>query len=215
MPTPSDWVAIVFSIGQLLWRMKALGMLRGLSHTEFIVGREDGRVYFLETSARVGGAHIADLVEAATRLHTWLHLDPDSRLVQWLYDKVDTITTGSIKVVASVEVVYGLLLCMEGYGLLMRRKWAEVLVIVATCLPIPVELYELVEHPGLGKVFIIGLNLFIVGYLYRRRQAFLTRAQRRALKAAKVHAQAPAQGGASSAPPPALLPTPCTQAARS
>ena len=144
-----------------------------------------------------------DLVEAATRLHTWLHLDPDSRLVQWLYDKVDTITTGSIKVVASVEVVYGLLLCMEGYGLLMRRKWAEVLVIVATCLPIPVELYELVEHPGLGKVFIIGLNLFIVGYLYRRRQAFLTRAQRRALKAAKVHAQAPAQGGASSAPPPA------------
>jgi len=51
--------------------MAALGMLRGVSHTEYIVGHGDGRVYFLETSARVGGAHIADLVEAATGLNMW------------------------------------------------------------------------------------------------------------------------------------------------
>jgi hypothetical protein len=51
--------------------MAALGMLRGVSHTEFIKGREDGRIYFLETSARVGGAHIANLVEAATGLNLW------------------------------------------------------------------------------------------------------------------------------------------------
>jgi hypothetical protein len=46
--------------------LAALGLLRGVSHTEYIIGREDGRVYFLETSARVGGAHIAELVEAAS-----------------------------------------------------------------------------------------------------------------------------------------------------
>lgn len=51
--------------------MAGLGMLRGVSHTEFIQAREDGRVYFLETSARVGGAHIADLVEAATGINLW------------------------------------------------------------------------------------------------------------------------------------------------
>ncbi|HXK05145.1 MAG TPA: ATPase [Verrucomicrobiae bacterium] len=51
--------------------MAGLGMLRGVSHTEYIVGRDDGRVYFLETSARVGGAHIADLVEAATGINLW------------------------------------------------------------------------------------------------------------------------------------------------
>lgn len=51
--------------------MAALGMLRGVSHTEFIVSHADGTVYFLETSARVGGAHIADLVEAATGLNMW------------------------------------------------------------------------------------------------------------------------------------------------
>jgi biotin carboxylase len=51
--------------------MSALGMLRGVSHTEFIVSHADGTIYFLETSARVGGAHIADLVEAASGLNLW------------------------------------------------------------------------------------------------------------------------------------------------
>lgn len=48
----------------------AMGLLRGVSHTEFIKGH-DGALYFLETSARVGGAHIAELVEAATGLNLW------------------------------------------------------------------------------------------------------------------------------------------------
>jgi hypothetical protein len=51
--------------------MTAFGLVRGLSHTEFIRGHEDGEIYFLETSARVGGAHIAELVEAATGLNLW------------------------------------------------------------------------------------------------------------------------------------------------
>jgi len=48
----------------------AMGLLRGVSHTEFIEGA-DGKLYFLETSARVGGAHVAELVEAGTGLNLW------------------------------------------------------------------------------------------------------------------------------------------------
>jgi hypothetical protein len=48
-----------------------LGLVRGVTHTEFIRGKEDGTIYFLETAARVGGAHIADLVEASTGLNPW------------------------------------------------------------------------------------------------------------------------------------------------
>ena len=40
-------------------------------HTEFIRGREDGKWYFLETSSRVGGAHIPDLVEASSNINIW------------------------------------------------------------------------------------------------------------------------------------------------
>lgn len=49
----------------------ALGMRRGVLHTEFIVGAADGRVYFLETAARVGGAHIVEMLEAATGINLW------------------------------------------------------------------------------------------------------------------------------------------------
>ena len=51
--------------------MAAFGLVNGVSHTEFIQARGDGEIYFLETSARVGGAHIAELVEAATGLNLW------------------------------------------------------------------------------------------------------------------------------------------------
>jgi biotin carboxylase len=51
--------------------MKAFGLVRGVSHSEFIRGREDGKLYFLETSARVGGAHIVDLIEAASGINMW------------------------------------------------------------------------------------------------------------------------------------------------
>jgi biotin carboxylase len=50
--------------------LAALGLVRGVSHSEYIRAR-DGRLVFLETSARVGGAHIADLVDAATGVNMW------------------------------------------------------------------------------------------------------------------------------------------------
>ena len=43
----------------------------GASHTEFMRAHADGQVYFIETSARVGGANTAEMVEAATGVNLW------------------------------------------------------------------------------------------------------------------------------------------------
>jgi biotin carboxylase len=51
--------------------ISTLGLVRGVTHTEFIKSRADGRFYFLETAARVGGANIAETIEAATGLNLW------------------------------------------------------------------------------------------------------------------------------------------------
>jgi carbamoylphosphate synthase large subunit len=51
--------------------MKAFGMRHSASHTEFILSKEDGEFYFLETSSRVGGAHLSVLVEAASGINLW------------------------------------------------------------------------------------------------------------------------------------------------
>jgi biotin carboxylase len=48
----------------------AMGLVRGVTHGEYIRGK-DGRFYFLEVAARVGGAFIADVVEFATGVNLW------------------------------------------------------------------------------------------------------------------------------------------------
>ncbi|HJQ33378.1 MAG TPA: ATP-grasp domain-containing protein [Pyrinomonadaceae bacterium] len=51
--------------------LRALGLERGAAHAEFIRGAEDGEFYFLEVAARVGGAFIAETLEAATGHNLW------------------------------------------------------------------------------------------------------------------------------------------------
>jgi biotin carboxylase len=49
----------------------AFGLVHGVTHAEYIRAHADGRYYFLEIAARVGGAFIADLVEVATGINLW------------------------------------------------------------------------------------------------------------------------------------------------
>jgi hypothetical protein len=49
----------------------ALGLVRGVSHAEFIRAGSDGHFYFLECAARVGGAYISEMVEIATGINLW------------------------------------------------------------------------------------------------------------------------------------------------
>ncbi|MCC6164986.1 MAG: ATPase [Acidobacteria bacterium] len=51
--------------------LDTLGLVRGVTHTEFIRADADGRFYFLETASRVGGAFIVDVIAAATGLNLW------------------------------------------------------------------------------------------------------------------------------------------------
>lgn len=59
----------LFEINRKL--IKGLGHERGAAHAEFIKSDADGEFYFLEVAARVGGAYIAEVLEAATGLNLW------------------------------------------------------------------------------------------------------------------------------------------------
>ena len=51
--------------------VRALGLERGATHAEFIKSDVDGKFYFLEIAARVGGAYISDVLEAASGVNLW------------------------------------------------------------------------------------------------------------------------------------------------
>jgi hypothetical protein len=58
-------------VGHTAEMVRAFRLPRGVTHTEFIRAHHDGQLYFLETSARVGGANIDKMVEAATGVSLW------------------------------------------------------------------------------------------------------------------------------------------------
>src|SRR5256885_16222200 len=49
--------------------IESLGLVRGVTHAEFLKAHADGKFHFLEIAARVGGAYIADVIEAATGIN--------------------------------------------------------------------------------------------------------------------------------------------------
>lgn len=59
----------LFAVNKKL--IKALGLERGATHAEFIKSDADGEFYFLEIAARVGGAYIAEVLEAASGVNLW------------------------------------------------------------------------------------------------------------------------------------------------
>lgn len=88
---------------------KALGMVRGATHSEFIRG-DDGTLYFLETAARVGGANIHEMVHAATGLNLW-H--------EWAKLEVSELRGESYTLPQVTTGHAGLLVCLA------RQEWPD------------------------------------------------------------------------------------------
>ncbi|HMI07687.1 MAG TPA: ATP-grasp domain-containing protein [Flavobacterium sp.] len=51
--------------------IKGFGLKHGAAHSEYIKCKDDGKIYFLETSSRVGGAHLAEMIAAASGINLW------------------------------------------------------------------------------------------------------------------------------------------------
>ena len=51
--------------------LHAFGLNYSASHTEYIKDRETGEFFFLETSSRVGGANLAEMVEYSSGINLW------------------------------------------------------------------------------------------------------------------------------------------------
>ena len=81
----------------------ALGLVRGVTHGEYIKAHADGRFYFLEVAARVGGAFIADLVANATGVNLWR---------EWARIEVDNLRGSLYQPPAHYAEYAGSVLCL-------------------------------------------------------------------------------------------------------
>ncbi len=80
-----------------------LGMVRGVTHAEYIKSHADGRYYFLEVAARVGGAFIAELVEYANGLNLW---------AEWARIEIAAMRSESYTLPKIADAYAGSVLCL-------------------------------------------------------------------------------------------------------
>lgn len=71
-------------------------------------------------------------------------------------------------------LLYALLFLVEGVGLWRGKSWAEWLTVIATGLPIPLEIFEVWRHISVLRVGALVLNVLVVALLtwhLRQKQA--------------------------------------------
>ncbi len=109
-----------------------------------------------------------DVAEVIERWIDVLRVDPENKYVHTFVVKALSVNERTLKELSAGTFSYAALFLTEGTGLLLRKRWAEYFTIAVTASLLPLEFYELVQHPTIAKTAVIVLNAVIVVYLVVR-----------------------------------------------
>lgn len=116
-----------------------------------------------------------DLRNLAEQAQDQLDLNGGTSLWRRVFDQLLARFGGHANPIAAAAIVYGILEAVEAVGLILRRRWAEYLVLLATVAFLPLELDELVRAPSALKGLAVVVNIAVAIYLIWRKELFLAR----------------------------------------
>ncbi|MES2573102.1 MAG: DUF2127 domain-containing protein [Verrucomicrobiota bacterium] len=120
------------------------------------------------------------LVAAAIGLHKLLHrdlqefalhwirlasVDPHNQWVAPFLAKLGLIDPGQLDHPAALTGACGVLFLTEGVGLLLQKRWAEYLSVIATASFLPLEVHEILRHQTAPRILLLIANGAAVAYL--------------------------------------------------
>ncbi len=119
------------------------------------------------------------ITDWANTLSQELNLDAGQGLIRRTWHNL-VISFGSKsehtqELIGGGAIIYALLEGGEGVGLLMRRRWAEYLVLIATLAFLPLEIEEVTSKVTVIRVGALLVNIAIAGYLIWKKRLFLER----------------------------------------
>ena len=116
----------------------------------------------------------ADIGDTLEHFVQRLHLDPENHLIIQAIAQLSGISHAHLKAIGAGTFCYALLYLVEGIGILRGYHWAEYLIVIATGVFIPLEIYELYIKISGIRIAALTINLLIVAYLIRQlwRQRF-------------------------------------------
>jgi len=99
------------------------------------------------------------------KIVTWASARPlglEHRVVTWLLEWFSGLNASRVHALRMVTYAYAAVFAIEGVGLWMHKRWAEWMTTIITASLIPLELWELLHKPNIGKAAVLIANLAIV-----------------------------------------------------
>jgi uncharacterized membrane protein (DUF2068 family) len=103
----------------------------------------------------------AKLVNWASARPLGLEHDVATRFLEWF----SGLSESRLHALRIVTLAYAAVFATEGIGLWLQKRWAEWLTVIVTASLIPLEVWELIVRPNIGKAVVLIANTAIVIYL--------------------------------------------------
>jgi uncharacterized membrane protein (DUF2068 family) len=113
----------------------------------------------------------------AAKLLSWAQAKPyglEHHVVGQILEWFSGLSVSRVNLFRAITLAYATIFAIEGIGLWLEKRWAEWLTTIITASLIPLEAWEIILRPTIGKILILLANVAVVGYLVwhvRRTQA--------------------------------------------
>lgn len=115
----------------------------------------------------VGALHLLnkDIDDLISQLGDLLKLNPESKFVNFLYDRAGLINDPLLKRIGALAFVYAGVSLAEGIGLYLEKAWGEYLTLAITASFLPWEIFEVVHRVTSIRIGLLAINAVVFVYL--------------------------------------------------
>ena len=90
------------------------------------------------------------------------------KVLAYLAQRALELGPDSLRVVALISGSYALLVYLGAWAAWTERRWGDWLLVALVALPLPYEIFEVIDQRTLGDAILLGLNLIALLILLRR-----------------------------------------------
>lgn len=108
-----------------------------------------------------------DLGDLLSQLADHLRFNPESKLVNFLLDRVAIVDDRMLRRIGEAGFIYAALDLAEGIGLYLEKTWGEYMTLIITGSFLPIEVYEIFRRVTWVRSALFAINAMVFVYLIR------------------------------------------------
>jgi len=117
----------------------------------------------------IGAMHLLhkDIDDVISRVGELLRFNPESKFVNFLYDRAWIINDPLLKRIGALAFSYAGVSLAEGIGLYLEKAWGEYLTLAITASFLPWEIFEVFHRLTWVRVGLLVVNVLVFVYLLK------------------------------------------------